>query len=106
MIESKKRARVMVCINESCCKRGAEKIFAKLSQGLVEVADVEMTPDCFRLCKSGPNTSVNGKVLQGLRESDAITRVRREIEHPSQKVDGAGTRSLDELDDVLDGLFL
>lgn len=101
-----KKARVRVCVNVNCCSRGSEKVYEKLASELSETADVIKTPDCFRFCKSGPNVSVNGSILHGMSPSDAASRVRREILKPSRKVEGAGSRSIDELDDVLEGLFL
>jgi len=86
--------------------RGSEKIYEKLSADLAEAADVSKTVDCFRFCKIGPNVSVNGTILHGVHPSDATARVKREIAKPSRKIEGAGTKSIDELDDVLDSLFL
>lgn len=101
-----KKARIKVCVHKTCCMRGSEKIYDKLVQDMGDTADVGKTIDCFRFCKSGPNVSVNGTILQGMHLSDATSRVKREILKPSRKVEGAGTKSIDELDDVLDSLFL
>jgi hypothetical protein len=67
--------------------------------------EVIASVDCFRYCQSGPNVSVNGNILHGIRLGDADRRVKKELEHPSRKTDGLGTRSIDELDDVLDSLL-
>ena len=101
-----KKTRIKVCVHVNCCMNGSEKIYEKLASDLAETAEVSKTVDCFRFCKSGPNVSVNGTILQGVRLGDATARIRREITHPSRKVEGSGTKSIDELDDVLDGLFL
>jgi NADH:ubiquinone oxidoreductase subunit E len=106
MEEYPKKIRVKVCVHTTCCMNGSEKIYEKLSQELGETVDVGKTIDCFRFCKSGPNVSVNGSIMQGVRLNDAVSRVRREIAMPSRKIDAAGTKSIDELDDVLDSLFL
>lgn len=103
---SSKKIRVKVCVHETCCMRGSEKIYEKLTADLAETVEVGKTVDCFRFCKSGPNVSVNGTILHGMRLSDATDRVNREIAKPSRKIEGAGTKSIDELDDVLDNLFL
>ena len=84
----------------------SEQIYEKLAHDLADTADVTKTIDCFRFCKSGPNVSVNGTILQGIRLTDATTRINREIIKPSRKVEGAGTKSIDELDDVLESFFL
>ncbi|MDD5083427.1 MAG: (2Fe-2S) ferredoxin domain-containing protein [Candidatus Moranbacteria bacterium] len=101
-----KKVRVRVCVHVDCCMRGSEKIYEKLSKDLGDTVDVGKTIDCFRFCKIGPNVSVNGTILHGVHLNDATSKVRREIDKPSRKIEGAGTKSIDELDDVLDGLFL
>ena len=106
MNEYPQKARVKVCVHETCCMRGSEKIYDTLAKDLAHTADIVKTKDCFRFCKSGPNVSVNGTILHGVNASNATTRIQREITKPSRKVEGAGTKSIDELDDVLDGLFL
>lgn len=103
----RKRTRIRVCVNVNCCARGSEKVYEKLASEMdANTADVIKTPDCFRFCKSGPNVSVDGTILHEMHLSNAVSRVKREIEKPSRKVEGAGTKSIDELDDVLDSLFL
>jgi len=67
--------------------------------------EVIASVDCFRFCKSGPNVSVNGNILHGVSPSNAVRRVEAELRDPSRKVDGLGTRSIDDLDDVLDNLL-
>jgi NADH:ubiquinone oxidoreductase subunit E len=98
-------SKVRVCVHKTCRMRGSERIYERLRRDLAGEAEVESTYDCFRFCKSGPNVAVNGNVLKGIRPDDAADRVRRELLQPSRRLDGIGTRSLDELDDVLDELF-
>ena len=106
-MHEQKRTRVRVCVNVDCCARGSEKVYDALSKELdASKHEVYMSEDCFRFCKSGPNVSVDGTVLHDMRPATASSRVKREIEHPSRKVDTMGSKSIDELDDVLDGLFL
>ena len=104
--ELKPKSRVKVCIHETCVARGSQAGYdaLKRSEKLSDV-DVSLTPDCFRFCKQGPNVAVNGNVLHDIRPSDAERRVNKEIAYPSRRLDGAGTRSLDDLDDVLDNLL-
>ncbi len=101
-----KKVRIKVCVHVDCCMRGSEKVYETLAQALAETADVIQTMDCFRFCKIGPNVSVNGTVLHNMQAGNAVSRIKREIATPSRKIDGAGTKSIDELDDVLDSLFL
>ncbi len=105
-MEEKKRARIKVCVNVNCCSRGSEQVYDRLAKELGGTADVEKTPDCFRFCKSGPNVSVDGTIIHGMRPGSATERVQREISHPSRKKEGLGSKSIDELDDVLESLFL
>lgn len=100
-----KKPKVKVCVNKTCCMRGSEKIYETLDREIAKEADVSKTPDCFRFCEIGPNVAVNGNVLHRINEGDVVRRVRKEIEHPSRKLDGVGEKSLDELDSVLDSLF-
>lgn len=100
------KAKIRVCVNVNCCARGSEKVYDALQKEMGSEAEIVKTPDCFRFCKIGPNVSVNGNVLHGVGMSGAVSRVRREIKDPSRKVDGLGMKSIDELDDVLDNLFL
>lgn len=102
-----RKKRIRVCINVNCCSRGSEKVYTELKQHLDDAThEVYMSEDCFRFCKSGPNVSVEGNVLHDMRPETAVKRVQKEIEHPSKKIDGLGSRSIDELDDVLEDLFL
>lgn len=98
------RPKVKVCVHTTCCMRGAEKIFEVLHEELGREADVSATRECFRFCKSGPNVAVNGSVLKGVRQGDAVSLVRREIRQPSRKLDGVGMKSLDDLDDLIDNM--
>lgn len=81
--------------------RGSEKIYEKLSREMSGEAEIEQTIECFRFCESGPNVAVNGNVLHRMSPESAVRRVRQEIQKPSRKIDAAGNRSLDDLDDVL-----
>lgn len=95
---------IKVCAHTDCSSRGSDRVYEALRRICSEEMDIRKTPDCFRFCREGINVSVNGQVLHRVREGDAVLRVRREVQHPSKKMDGVGSRSLDDLDDVLDGL--
>lgn len=101
-----KKTRVKVCVNVNCCQRGSEQVYEALLKNTNASIEVVKTGDCFRFCKSGPNVSVDGALLHGVRPSEAVNRVNAEIAHPSRKTDGLGTKGLSELDSVLDDLFL
>ena len=104
--ERKPRPRVRVCVNVNCAERGSQGVCDALKQSPeLRDTDIATTPDCFRFCKQGPNVAVNGNVLHDMRPSDAVRRVKKEIAYPSRKLNGAGTRSIDDLDDVLDNLL-
>lgn len=101
MAQSFKKPVVKVCVHKDCCKHGSERVYARLRETCSEEADIRKTDECFRFCSSGPNVTVDGAVLHGVAERDAALRVQNEIRHPSVKKDAVGTRSLDDLDDVL-----
>lgn len=102
-----RKTRVRVCVNVTCCQRGSKQVYDELAKKLdASECEVYTSEDCFRFCKSGPNVSVDGTVLHDMRPAQAADRVKREIAHPSRKVDTLGSRSIDELDEVLDSLFL
>ncbi len=104
--QTDRRPKVKVCVHETCCMRGSEKIFQVLHEELSQEADVSKTQECFRFCKSGPNVAVNGNVLKAVHVSDAVSLVRREIRQPSRKLDGVGMRSINDLDDLIDSISL
>ncbi len=99
-----KRPVVKVCVHKDCCEKGSDRIYRRLLREAPPDLDIRKTDECFRFCKKGPNIAVDGKVLHHLSESNVLSRVRSEFRHPSAKKDGIGTRSIDELDDLLDSM--
>ena len=100
------KTHIRICTHTSCCQRGSEKIATTLKQSFsTDEADIATTGDCFRFCKSGPNIAVNGAVLHHMSPANAAARVREAIGKKTVKKEAVGTRSLDELDDVLDELI-
>lgn len=93
---------VKVCGHANCAARHARDIFERLRVELHDEALVRLTDHCLDHCTDGPNASVNGVLVSGLTPESAVGLVRKELTRPSQKSDGAGTRSLDDLDAVLD----
>jgi NADH:ubiquinone oxidoreductase subunit E len=97
---------VRVCTNINCCQRGSKKIYETLKQSFSETeAHIETTENCFRFCKSGPNIAVDGAVLHHISPANAAARVREAVTKKTVKKEAVGTRSIDELDDVLDELI-
>lgn len=100
------KTHIRVCTHQTCCQRGSEKIFTALKQSFSEdEADIATTGDCFRFCKSGPNVAVNGALLHHVSPTNASARVREAVGKKTVKKEAVGTRSIDELDDVLDELM-
>lgn len=100
------RATIKVCLEESCCQRGAENVLVALKQGFApEEALVMRSPRCLSSCKEGPNIAVNDNIVKGVRPISAVETVRAELRNPSCKADGIGSRSIDDLDSVLDDIL-
>jgi NADH:ubiquinone oxidoreductase subunit E len=99
------QATIKVCIHKDCCLRGSEDVYNNLKEGLTKEEAVVLKVDtCFSYCEEGPNIALNDNILKGVRPFTAVEQVRAELNNPSCKADGLGSRSLDELDDVLDGI--
>lgn len=96
---------VKVCVHKDCCGRGSERVYEALRREHLSDIDLQKTDECFRFCKDGPNVAVSGAVLHRVSERSAVSRIRSELRHPSKKTDGVGTRSLNDLDDVLNDLI-
>ncbi len=99
---SSRKPIVKVCVHRDCCERGSQQIYARLEREVSSDMDVRKTDECFRFCKKGPNVAVDGAVLHHMHERNVVSRVRSEVRSPSVKKDGIGTRTIDELDDLLD----
>jgi len=101
------RKQIKVCVHDTCCKRGAKEVHARLKRSFETDDDIDVvaSPDCFRFCKQGVNVAVNGNILHGVRPGDATRRAESELRHPTRKLDGLGQRSIDDLDDVLDSFL-
>lgn len=99
------RATIKVCLHQDCRLKGSEEVYQNLKEGLSpEEAIVLETDTCFNYCSEGPNIALNDNILKGVRPFSAVEQVRAELENPSCKADGLGSRPLDDLDDVLDNL--
>lgn len=100
------RATIKVCLEESCCRKGAENVLMALKQGFApEEALVMRSPRCLSGCKDGPNIAVNDNIVKGVKPITVVETVRAELKNPSCKADGIGSRSIDDLDSVLDDLL-
>jgi len=99
------QATIKVCLHNKCCQKGAEDIYKNLKEGLTkEEALVLPIHKCFGFCKDGPNIAINDNIVKGVRPFSAVELVRRELDNPSCKADGLGSKSIDTLDDVLDSI--
>lgn len=100
------RATIKVCLRDSCCQKGAQNVLTALKQGLArEEALIIASPRCLSSCANGPNIAVNDNIMKGVRPVTVVQHVREELENPSCKADGIGSRSLDDLDAVLDDVL-
>ncbi len=100
------RATIKVCLEENCCQMGAENVFLALKQGFAsEEALVMKSPGCLSGCQEGPNIAVNDNIIKGVKPVSVVETVRTELKNPSCKADGIGSRSIEDLDSVLDDLL-
>lgn len=99
------RATIKVCLFPNCRKRGATDVFRALQDGFSqEEAFITESPRCLGNCERGPNIAVNDNIITGVRPFSAALRVRAELDNPSCKADGLGSKNLDTLDEVLDNI--
>lgn len=99
------RVTIKVCLHEKCCRKGAEQVYANLKEGLTkEEAIVLPVYECFNFCKEGPNIAINDNIVRGVKPFLAVERVRQELRDPSCRADGLGSKSLDDLDTVLEDI--
>lgn len=97
------RATIKVCLHKDCYRKGGEQIFANLKEGLSkEEAIVLPVTECLGYCSEGPNIAINDNIVKGIKPFLAIEQVRAELRDPSCKADGLGSKSIDDLDAVLD----
>lgn len=100
-----KRNTVKVCVFDKCVKRGSEDIYANLKEGLSrDEAIVTRVNRCLGFCELGPNIAINDNIVKTIKPFSAVVTVRRELRDPSCKADGLGSKSLEDLDAVLDNL--
>ncbi len=101
------RATIKVCLEENCCQKGAQNVFLALKQGFAkEEALIIKSPRCLSGCKNGPNIAVNDNIIKGVKPISVVETVRSELQNPSCKADGIGSRGIDELNTVLDDILL
>lgn len=93
---------VKVCCSGKCKGRGSERIFSVTERACADKVAIERTNECMGYCGMGPNVAVNGNILHHMHPDNAGKRIHEEIDHPSQKIHGIGTKTVDNLDDILD----
>jgi NADH:ubiquinone oxidoreductase subunit E len=100
------RATIKVCLEEKCCQKGAQNLLTALKQGFApEEALIIQSPRCLSGCGMGPNIAVNDNIMRGVQPISVVETVRTELNNPSCKADGIGSRSIDDLDNVLNDLM-
>ncbi len=60
---------------------------------------------CLSGCGMGPNIAVNDNIIRRVTPVSVVETVRTELNNPSCKADGIGSRSIDELESVLDDIL-
>lgn len=60
---------------------------------------------CLSGCGMGPNIAVNDNIIRRTSPISVVETVRAELNNPSCKADGIGSRSIDDLDSVLDDIL-
>ncbi len=103
--KSSGQATIKVCLHRKCCEKGAEDIYRNLKEGFTkEEALVLPIHECFGFCKEGPNIAINDNIVKGVRPFTAVEIVRSELDNPSCKADGLGSKSIENLDAVLENI--
>ncbi len=106
IVKKDTRVTIKVCLQDKCCQKGAENVYMALRQGFAsQEALVIDSARCLSQCGSGPNIAVNDNIIRGVRPISVVETVRAELNNPSCKADGIGSRSLDELDSVLSDIL-
>ncbi len=100
------RATIKVCLEPNCCQKGAQNVYTALRQGFApEEALIMESHRCLSGCKNGPNIAVNDNIMRGVQPITVVETVRSELKNPSCKADGIGSRSINDLDTVLDDIL-
>lgn len=93
---------IKVCVSGKCKGRGADAVFVAVQGGCSDRAAVSKTNECMGYCGLGPNIAVDGNILHHLHPREAVSRLKREMDDPSPKEHGLGSKTLDDLDAFLD----
>jgi|GEM_PF-6685944 len=100
------RSTIKVCLKDHCRQKGGENVFTALRGGFApEEAHVIESPRCLSGCQDGPNIAVNDNIIKGVSPISVVETVRKELKNPSCKADGIGSRSIKELDTILEDLL-
>ncbi len=76
-----------------------------LRDGLSREEAVVLTVDeCMSYCALGPNIAINDNLVTGVKPFLAVETVRAELQNPSCKADGVGSRPLEDLDTLIDDI--
>lgn len=103
-MEEKKKATIKVCVHKDCCQNGSEQVYENLRNALSEEAVVLKVDDCMSLCALGPNIAINDNIVYGVKPFSAVEQVRTELQDPSCKADGLGSKPIETLDAFLEDI--
>lgn len=97
---------VKICTDTKCERRGSRTLTQALQANLHGQAVVLPCDTCMSGCKWGVNGTVNGQRVSEMNTENGLSKVEAEMKNPSIKSDGVGTKPIDELDTVLDQMFI
>lgn len=100
-----KKATIKVCVHKDCCQKGSETIYENLRDALSpNEADVFKVDDCMSMCALGPNIALNDNIVYGIKPFSAVEQVRAELNNPSCKADGLGSKPISTLNAFLEDI--
>jgi len=93
--------KIQVCKGPRCSGRGADKVYSSVK----EVYEYVERCECLAKCPKGPNTSVNGEVINFCNESNVVGKIKRELRRSSEMKPENKEISDSSIDSALDDLF-
>lgn len=99
------KATIKVCVSKDCCQKGSEQIYENLRDAFTpEEATILRVDECMSMCALGPNIALNDNIVTGIKPFSAVEQVRSELNDPSCKADGLGSKPIESLDTFLDDI--
>lgn len=103
--EPSSKATIKVCVSQDCCRRGSEQIYENLRDAFTpEEATILRVDECMSMCALGPNIALNDNIVTGIKPFSAVEQVKSELNDPSCKADGLGSKPIESLDTFLDDI--